>query len=114
VPQLAKPDAEHAIKLQTMASEVTNENEAAVARQKLERFAAERGMTPEQAVQQSRRKLGLPTKEGRDENLKERLKQAPKAKLVKLLLSAASKHPDLIEDIDAALGGSSPPIILSS
>jgi hypothetical protein len=114
VPQLAKPDAQHAIKLQTMASEVTNENEAAVAREKLERFATERGMTSEQVVERSRRKLGLPTMEGPSGSLKERLQQAPKAKLVKLLVSAASKHPDLVEDIDAALGGSSPPIILSS
>lgn len=104
-------DADYAMKLHRMAEGRANENESAVAQAKLEKLAADHGMTGEEIVEKSRVTLGLNEEFKTKEEVMSPLDEAydryiqpyrkwPKEKLLELLLVIVKKHPEIMDLID--------------
>lgn len=104
LPPFTRADADYAMKLHRMAEGPANENEAAVAKAKLEQHAANHGMTTEQVVEKSRKELGLDWIEQKQQFgtvesamvrvIEKKLGAKPQADLLQLIIMMVMDHPE--------------------
>jgi hypothetical protein len=97
------PEAEYAVKLQSMA-ESNSPHEAAIAAKKLDQFAADHGMTKEQVVEKSRKTLDLDWIEAKQQMgtaqftvtdvIETKFSAKSKPDLIKIIIEMVMQHPE--------------------